>query len=87
MSKKLLIMVFFTKREECRLIGYYDANYLYKTRKECRLIGYYDAHYAGDHDSQRSTTRYVFSLGSTAISWCNKSQPTVLLSTIDIYRN
>ncbi|KAL6311805.1 hypothetical protein AAG906_020916 [Vitis piasezkii] len=42
-----------------------------------------DADYAGDHDTRRSTTGYVFMLGSGAISWCSKRQPTVSLSTTE----
>lgn len=54
---------------------------MYKKGDECKLVGYCNADYAGDHDTRRSTTRYVFMLGSGAISWCSKRQPTVYLST------
>ena len=61
------------------------ANYgiLYKKGEDCKLVGYCDADYAGDHDTRRSTTGYVFKLGSGAISWCSKRQPTVSLSTTE----
>lgn len=41
---------------------------LYNKRGDYKLAGYCDADYAGDHDTQCSTTRYVFMLGSGAIS-------------------
>jgi Reverse transcriptase (RNA-dependent DNA polymerase) len=56
---------------------------MYKKGGDCKLVGYCDADYAGDHDTRRSTTGYVFMLGSGAISWCSKRQPTVSLSTTE----
>lgn len=47
------------------------------------LIGYTDSDWAGDKDTRRSTSGYVFSLGSAPISWSSKRQPTVALSTCE----
>ncbi|WMV49249.1 hypothetical protein MTR67_042634 [Solanum verrucosum] len=47
----------------------------------CKIMRYCGADYVGDHDTQRSTTGYVFNLGSTVLSWCSKRQPIVSLST------
>lgn len=47
------------------------------------LSGYTDSDWAGDPDTRRSTSGYVFSLGSAAISWSSKRQPTVSLSTCE----
>ncbi|KAL6334508.1 hypothetical protein AAG906_016061 [Vitis piasezkii] len=66
---------------KCRI----DYGLLYKKGEDCKLVSYYDADYAGDHDTRRSTTGYVFMLGSRAISWCSKRQPTVPLSTTEAY--
>ena len=35
----------------------------------------------GYHDTRRSSTRYVFKLGSRKTFWCSKRQSTVSLST------
>lgn len=47
------------------------------------LIGFCDADYAGDLDTRRSTTGYVFMLNGGAISWQSKLQPTVAASTAE----
>ena len=47
------------------------------------LEGYSDADWAGDQDTRRSTSGYIFNIGSGAISWSSKRQPTVALSTCE----
>jgi hypothetical protein len=47
------------------------------------LVGYTDSDWAGDPDTRRSTSGYVFNLGSAAISWSSKRQSTVSLSTCE----
>lgn len=47
------------------------------------LTGYSDADWAGDHDTRRSTSGYVFNVGSGAISWSSKRQATVALSSTE----
>ena len=47
------------------------------------LSGYSDADWAGDHDTRRSTSGFVFNIGSGAISWSAKRQPTVALSSCE----
>jgi hypothetical protein len=47
------------------------------------LVGYTDSDWAGDTDTRRSTSGYVFNLGSGAITWSSKRQPTISLSTCE----
>ena len=47
------------------------------------LQGYTDADWAGDLDTRRSTSGYIFNVGSGAISWSSKRQPTVALSSCE----
>ncbi|KAK9063785.1 hypothetical protein SSX86_017657 [Deinandra increscens subsp. villosa] len=51
--------------------------------EKLELKGFCDADYAGDLDTRRSTTGYVFMLGQAAVTWCSKRQPTVSLSTTE----
>ena len=47
------------------------------------LEGYTDTDWAGDRDTRRSTSGFLFNLGSDAISWSSKRQPTVALSSCE----
>ena len=57
-------------------------NLIYKGDLDA-LMGYSDADWAGDSETRRSTSGYVFNIGSGAISWSSKRQPTVALSTCE----
>jgi ATP-binding cassette subfamily B (MDR/TAP) protein 1 len=48
-----------------------------------KLEGFVDADLAGDVDSRKSTTGYVYTLGGTAISWSSTLQKIVALSTTE----
>jgi hypothetical protein len=45
------------------------------------LQGYVDSDMAGDKDSRRRTTGYVFTIGGTTVSWISKLKKVVALST------
>jgi len=48
-----------------------------------KLQGYADADLAGDINSGKSTTGFVFTLGGTTISWASNLQKIVALSTTE----
>jgi len=47
------------------------------------IHGFVDFDWAGDIDSRRSTSAYVFTMFGGAVSWMSKQQPMVALSTIE----
>ena len=47
------------------------------------LVGFSDADWAGDLDTRRSTSGYVFKVGNSTVSWCSKKQKTVAKSTTE----
>ncbi|KAI1676236.1 hypothetical protein KJE20_14168 [Pyrenophora tritici-repentis] len=47
------------------------------------LKGYTDADWGGDIATRRSTSGYLFNLGSGAISWSSKRQKTTALSSCE----
>ncbi|GAU29902.1 hypothetical protein TSUD_379930 [Trifolium subterraneum] len=57
--------------------------YKHTNDKRLELIGWSDSYYAGDLNDRKSTSGYVFMLGTGAISWSSKKQPIVTLSTTE----
>ena len=47
------------------------------------LFGYTDADWAGDVDTRRSTSGYVFQIGSGTVSWSSRKQQTVAKSSTE----
>ena len=48
---------------------------------DIQLLVYVDSDFAGDVDSRRSTTCYVFTLGSGVVSSVSRLQKTIAMST------
>ncbi|CAL9237692.1 unnamed protein product [Arabidopsis halleri] len=61
--------------------GTSDVGLIYGGEAPSLIAGYSDSDYAGDVDSRRSMTGYVFTLGNSVISWKATLQPTVTLSS------
>eukprot|EP00253_Pinus_taeda_P018863 PITA_18863 len=56
---------------------------LYTVSESSDLVGYTDSDCAGSVDDRKSTSGYLFHMGSGAISWASKKQPIVALSTAE----
>ena len=56
-----------------------DFGLFYKKGEKSALIGFTNTNYVGDIDDQKSTSGYIFMLGSVAVSWSSKKQPKVTL--------
>ncbi|KAF2319996.1 hypothetical protein GH714_021828 [Hevea brasiliensis] len=51
--------------------------------RKSELFGFSDSDFAGDPDDRKSTSGFVFMLGSGAVSWSSKKQQIVTLSTTE----
>jgi len=51
--------------------------------RDFSVVGFCDSDYAGDRDRRKSTSRYVFTVGGTMISWRARLQTIVALSTTE----
>ncbi|KAL5772614.1 hypothetical protein ACOSP7_012221 [Xanthoceras sorbifolium] len=65
------------------LRGTIDYGITFKTVENSRLIGYYDSDWTGCLDDMKSTSGYVFSLGSGVYLWASKKQKAVAQSTAE----
>jgi hypothetical protein len=54
------------------------------TGADMKLTGYVDSDLAGDVDTRKSTTGYVYTLGGTAVSWVSRLQKIVALFTTEV---
>jgi hypothetical protein len=64
-------------------LSYDFSETLVQELEQLELEGFCDADHAGDIDTRKSTTGYVFMLGGAAISWSSRLQPTVAISSTE----
>ena len=55
----------------------------YKSKEGVKLQGFTDAYWVGIPSDRKSTSRGIFSIESTTISWYNMKQRSVALSSIE----
>ncbi|MCO5558643.1 hypothetical protein L7F22_012229 [Adiantum nelumboides] len=60
-----------------------DYALFYEDSTELQLSGFTDADWAGSVCDRQSTSGFMFSLGTAAITWSSKKQPTVALSSTE----
>nr|KYP38678.1 Retrovirus-related Pol polyprotein from transposon TNT 1-94 [Cajanus cajan] len=54
-----------------------------RSKNDVILEGYSDAYLGGCSNTRKTTTRFVFTIGSTTVSWMSRLQKSVALSTIE----
>ena len=64
--------------------GTLDFNILYSRRKDLRLSGYTDSYWEDSIDDRKSTSGYVFSLGTGAVTWTSKKKHAVAFSSTKV---
>ncbi|XP_015163075.1 uncharacterized mitochondrial protein AtMg00810-like [Solanum tuberosum] len=65
------------------LQGTTNYGLFYAKGEKADLVGFTDSDFAGDLDDRKSTSGYVFMMGSGAISWSLRKQSIVTLSTTE----
>ncbi|XP_039140591.1 secreted RxLR effector protein 161-like [Dioscorea cayenensis subsp. rotundata] len=60
------------KRIMHHIAGTINLGLLYERTDKLKLMGYTDNDWGGLIDDQKSTTGWVFNLGSAAVAWCSK---------------
>ncbi|XP_050896111.1 secreted RxLR effector protein 161 [Lathyrus oleraceus] len=63
--------------------GIIDEGIFYFSSSKLELVGYTDSDWAGETETRKSTSGYVFHLGDGIFSWCSKKQQVVSLPTAE----
>lgn len=65
------------------LKGSRERGITYGGQEELLVEGYSDSDWAGDKESRKSTSGFIFMLNGGPVSWCSKKQSTVALSSTE----
>ena len=65
------------------LRGTFEYGLWYRQTDEVKLHGFMDADWAGSPRDRKSTSRAIFSIGSMSVSWYNRKQRFVALSSAE----
>ena len=65
------------------IAGTRDCGIMYASTENKYLIGFIDSDFAGCLDDRKSTSGYVFHLGSGVIAWAYKKKPFLTLSSVE----
>ncbi|MCO5594498.1 hypothetical protein L7F22_048529 [Adiantum nelumboides] len=71
------------QRTLCYVRATLDHALFYAVDIPLELHGYTDADWAGSTSDERFTSGFMFTLGSAAITWSNKKQSTIALSSTE----
>ena len=67
----------------CYLIGTSGYGLWYKQEDVVKLCGFTDADWAGSQTDRKRTSGGIFNIGSTIVSWYNRKQRSVALSSVE----
>lgn len=71
------------KRNLRYINGTQSHGIFYSAVDSCSLVGYTDSDWAGDVKKRKSTSGFIFHMGSGVFSWSSKKQEVVALSTAE----
>jgi hypothetical protein len=75
-------------QEAKRILRYVSGNrffgFFYNATNNFNVVAYTDANWVGSLDDRKSTLGYAFIFGGNLVSWSNKTQPIVSLSTAKV---
>jgi hypothetical protein len=56
----------------------------YEAKSQLQIHGYTNVDWVGNVLNRRSTSGFMFFFGSGDVSWSNKKQPTIALSSMEV---
>ncbi|XP_050896348.1 secreted RxLR effector protein 161-like [Lathyrus oleraceus] len=83
MSKPSHLHLGVAKRVLRYVMGTMKHEIIFEKKSKLASKGYCDSDWVGSVDDMKSTSGYVFNLGSGVISWCSKKQDTVAQSSAE----